>query len=118
MKNKTDETINTYDNIVKEYIEYFNSIDLNGKVQFQKEMDILTSLLSENSKILDVGTATGDYPKYLTEKCNKNFGVIGIDASKNMIEVAKQKAPKAHFKVMDMRKVSLFMLFSKSSKSI
>ncbi len=103
MKNKTDETINTYNNVVNEYIEYFNSIDLKGNVQFQKEIDVLTKELKEGSKILDVGTATGDYPKYLTEKCNKNFEVVGIDAAPNMIEIAKQKAPKAKFYVMDLR---------------
>lgn len=105
MKNKMDETIDTYNNVVKEYIEYFNSKDLNGNVQFQREIDILTDMLENGSKILDVGTATGDYPKYLTEKCDKNFEVIGIDSSKNMIDVARKKAPKAKFEVMDMRKL-------------
>ena len=103
MKEKIDETINTYNNIVNEYIEYFNTKDMHGNVQFQKEIDILIDNLETGSKILDVGTAIGDYPKYLTEKCNKKFEVIGIDSSENMIKVAKQKAPKANFKVMDMR---------------
>jgi len=103
MKNKIDETIETYDNIVSEYIEYFNSIDLKGNVQFQREMDLLVDSLKPESKILDVGTATGDYPKYLTEKCDKDFDVTGIDSSRNMINVAIKKAPKAQFKVMDMR---------------
>ncbi len=102
-KDKIEETIETYDSIVPEYVEYFNSKDLKGNVQFQKEIDILVENLQENSKILDVGTAIGDYPKYLTEKCNKNFEVIGIDSSKNMINEAIKNAPKATFKVMDMR---------------
>ena len=103
MKDKIDETVKTYDNIVEEYIDYFNSKDLHGGVQFQKEMDVLIYNLEAGSKILDVGTAIGDYPKYLTEKCSKDFIVTGIDSSKNMIKVAKQNAPKANFKVMDMR---------------
>lgn len=105
MKNKTDETIETYDNIVKEYIEYFNSKDLHGNVQFQREIDVLLNNLENGSSILDVGTAIGDYPKYLTEKCNRDFKVTGIDSSKNMIEEARKKAPKATFEVMDMRKL-------------
>lgn len=100
---KISETIDTYNNIVKEYIDYFNSKDLHGNVQFQKEIDILINNLEEGSRILDVGTAIGDYPKYLTEKCNKNFKVIGVDSSENMIDVAIKNAPKASFKVMDMR---------------
>lgn len=103
--NKIEETIDTYNNIVDEYIKYFNSKDLKGNVQFQKEIDILVNLLLNGSKILDVGTAIGDYPKYLTEKCNKHFRVTGIDSSINMIEVARKKTLKADFKVMDMRNI-------------
>ena len=102
-ENKTDITIKTYNNIVKEYIDYFKTKDLKGGVQFQKEIDYIVSELKDDDIILDVGTATGDYPKYLTEKCSKNFKIIGIDAAKNMIEVAKKNAPKAIFKVMDIR---------------
>jgi len=104
---KIEETITTYNNIVEEYIQYFNSKDLHGNVQFQKEIDILVDHLEEGSSILDVGTATGDYPKYLTEKCNKHFKVTGIDSSINMINVARKKAPKANFQIMDMRELSM-----------
>lgn len=103
MRDKIDETIDTYNNIVEEYIDYFNSKDLHGKVQFQKEIDVLVENLENGSKILDVGAAIGDYPKYLTESCNKNFEVIGVDSSENMINVAMKKAPQANFQVMDMR---------------
>jgi len=104
---KIEETITTYNNIVEEYIQYFHSKDLHGNVQFQKEIDILVDHLEEGSSILDVGTATGDYPKYLTEKCNKHFKVTGIDSSINMINVARKKAPKVDFQVMDMRQLSM-----------
>ena len=104
--NKTDITINTYDNIVSEYIDYFNSKGLNGGVQFQKEIDYITANLPDKARILDAGTAIGDYPKYLTEKIQKNYAVTGIDASKNMIEVAKKNAPRAYFEVMDIRDMS------------
>ncbi len=106
MKNKTDETIETYDNIANEYIEYFKAQDLHGNVQFQKEIDILVDNLVKGSKILDVGTSMGNYPKYLTEKCNKDYEVIGIDSSKNLIEFARKNAPKATFEEMDMRKLN------------
>ena len=41
MKNKTDETIATYNNIVEEYIDYFNSKDLHGHVQQKNVTKIL-----------------------------------------------------------------------------
>lgn len=106
MEDKIAETINTYDNIVEEYIDYFNSKDMHGRVQFQKEIDILVENIKSGSKILDVGTAIGDYPKYLTEKCNKDFEVIGVDSSENMIKEAIKNAPKANFLVMDMRNLN------------
>lgn len=83
-RDKTDITVETYDNIVNEYISYFKTKKLNGKVQFQKEIDFISSKLNKGAKILDVGCAIGDYPKYLTEKCNNSFDVTGIDSSKNM----------------------------------
>lgn len=105
MKDKIEETIETYDNIVKEYKDFVDRIHLTEKVQFSKEIDFLVDNLNDNSKILDVGTAVGEHPKYLTEDCNKNFEVYGIDASKNMISVAKTYAPKSHFEIVDMRKM-------------
>ena len=74
--NKTDITIKTYNAIVQEYIAYFTTKDLKGNVQFQKEIDYIVSRLQEHAMILDAGTATGEYPKYLTEKCSKKFSVV------------------------------------------
>jgi ubiquinone/menaquinone biosynthesis C-methylase UbiE len=105
-KDKTDIAIEAYDNVVDEYIEYFRSKDLKGNVQFQKETDYLVSKLPNNASILDIGTAIGDYPKFLTEKCNKNFYVVGIDSSPNMLEKARANAPKANFELMDIRKLN------------
>lgn len=105
VKDKSDITIKTYNNIVQEYISYFKTKQLDGKVQFQREINYLVKHLSNNSTILDVGTATGDYPKYLTEQCKKNFKVTGIDAAPNMIREAKKKSPKANFAIMDMRNI-------------
>ena len=92
--------IDTYNHIINEYIEYLKDVE---GVPFQKETDYLVSVLPSKSKILDVGTAMGYYPKYLTEKCEKEFEVTGIDASDKMIEQAKKMAPKANFQVMDIR---------------
>ncbi|HBG81238.1 TPA: hypothetical protein DDW69_00160 [candidate division CPR2 bacterium] len=105
MKNKTDIAIEAYDNVVDEYIEYFKSKDLKGNVQFQKEIDYVVSKLQDKASILDMGTAIGDYPKFLTEKCNKDFYVVGIDSSPNMLEKAKTNTPKANFELMDIRKL-------------
>lgn len=104
-KDKIEITIETYNNIVKEYESYYRNKETHGKLQFQKEIDDLIAQLTDNAKILDAGTAIGDYPKFLTEECNKNFDVIGIDTSKNMLKRAIVNAPKAKFKMMDIRSI-------------
>ena len=100
---KTAMAIETYNHIIDEYIKYLKEVNLDGGVPLQRETDYLISILPSKSKILDVGTAMGYYPKYLTEKSDKNFEVTGIDASDKMIEQAKKTALNADFKVMDIR---------------
>ena len=106
MKNKTTETIETYNNIVNEYSDFFKTKFPDGSVQFQKEMDILIDILDSDSKILDVGTSIGLYPKYILENSNKKFNIVGIDAAENMIKAAIKNVPAAQFKVMDMRNMN------------
>ncbi len=110
-KNKTDITIQTYDKIVDEYIAYFKTVDLKGCVQFQREIDYIVAQLPDDAMILDVGTAIGDYPKYLTEQLDNNFHVVGIDTSKNMIQRAKLNAPLAEFQIMDARQINFPVKF-------
>jgi ubiquinone/menaquinone biosynthesis C-methylase UbiE len=51
-------------------------------------------------KILDVGCGSGIHSQKLLE-CRK-LNVTGIDLSKEMIKIAKKKAPAANFLLMDM----------------
>ena len=89
MIDKTSTTIETYNNIVEEYIDFYKDNIEKGVYSFQKEISYLASKLNDNALILDVGTAIGECPRFLTEKSNKSFNVIGIDTSKNMIEKAR-----------------------------
>ena len=102
---KTTMAINTYNHIVDEYITYLKEANNDGGVPFQRETDYLISILPNKAIILDAGTAMGYYSKYLTEKSNKEFEVIGIDASDKMIEEAKRTILKAKFEVMDIRDI-------------
>lgn len=102
-KDKIQTTIETYNNITQEYIDFYKSNILNETITLNKELDYLVSKLNSNSIILDAGTAIGEYPRYLTEKYNKNFNVIGIDTSENMLKKATDFAPKAKFLQMDIR---------------
>lgn len=106
MKNKTDITINTYDNIVKEYADYYKSLDEKGELQFQKETELFIDLIPHKGTILDAGCAIGNYVNFLLKKKEKEFQVIGIDASPKMIAEAKKRVPEGKFELIDLRKMS------------
>ena len=100
---KTKMVINAYNGTVDEYLQYYETEIQNIEVEFKDEIEYLISKTKENASILDAGTSIGMYPRYLTEKCNKNFNVIGIDLSEKMLEIAKKNVPKAKFQKMDIR---------------
>jgi len=60
------------------------------------------SRLPLDGLVLDAGCGNGSYSRYLSKKLN----VIGVDISKEQIELAKQNAPKAKFICMDMTKLN------------
>ena len=64
--------------------------------------DKFAKLLSKGAKILDIGCGIGDSADFFVES---GFDYEGIDISPEMIEIAKEKVPKAKFRVLDMRKL-------------
>lgn len=71
----------------------------------QKYIDVLIDYLSPQSSILDVGCGSG-YPiaSYFIEK---GFHVTGIDGSKNLLNIAKNKCPRMERIYGDIRTVNL-----------
>jgi ubiquinone/menaquinone biosynthesis C-methylase UbiE len=89
--------VNTYEKIAQTYTQqYFD--DLTDSPHLNRFL----SKLPKTSKILDVGCGPGQFSLYFT---NKGFDVIGIDFSKQMIEIARKKVPDVDFRYMDMRKL-------------
>ena len=66
-------------------------------------IDEFLKLIPKNGKILDVGCGVGIDAGYML---SKGFGVIGIDLSKKMLKIAKQKFPQIDFRLMDIRKIN------------
>jgi len=60
------------------------------------------NLLPKGSKILDVGCGVGGDVKFAA---SKGFKVVGIDASRNMVKIAKKNCPNAKLGVCDIKKI-------------
>jgi len=82
-----------YDKIASQYDEYrepFNNED---------ELNEFMSLVKPGGHILDAGCGSGVVARALVDK---GFQVTGIDISKKMLELAKDRVPEATFEVADM----------------
>lgn len=82
-----------YDKIAEPYAKEF--------LKPSEYIDRFITFLPKNGKILDVGCGCGIDANYLT---SKGFQVTGVDLSKGMLKLAKQKFPHIHFKHKDIRK--------------
>lgn len=92
-KNKV--AITTYEKIADIYSkQYFD--DLTDSPYIDKFLEKLPRM----GEIIDVGSGPGQFSQYMAQK---GFGVVGIDYSKEMLEIAKQKVPNIQFQYMDMR---------------
>ena len=87
MKASLRKTIQTYDEIVKQYV------GKTKRLEPLKELKKFKKLLPKNALVLDAGCGWGRDSKILSEK----FDVIGIDLSKGLLKYAKKYAPKARF---------------------
>jgi ubiquinone/menaquinone biosynthesis C-methylase UbiE len=87
----------------KEVAKVYDKIALKYHKKFQEPSDFIdkfVSFLPKGAKVLDVGCGTGTDSLYLKKKGLK---VEGIDLSKKMIKIAKERAPQIKFALMDMR---------------
>ncbi|MBN8566781.1 MAG: class I SAM-dependent methyltransferase [Flavobacteriales bacterium] len=97
---KNKETFNTWNNIASLYQEKFMELDLyNDTYDF-----ICKTIEKPKAKLLEIGCGPGNITKYLLFK-RPDFDIFGIDIASNMIELAKQNNPTAHFAVMDSRDI-------------
>lgn len=94
-----------YNKIAKEYTEkhgYSENLSI-------KSLEKFSSLLPQNSKVLDMGCGGGQDSKFLSDK---GFNVLGIDISKEMIKLADKHDPKINFKLMDVMDLPTYKKFN------
>lgn len=92
--------ISVYDNIAQGFADMRDSFATE-----QKYIDLFVQHLQPKASVLDVGCGSG-YPiaHYLTEQ---GFQVTGIDASQELLKIAKEKCPKMKRIYGDVRTVTL-----------
>lgn len=91
------EMTKTYNGIAKKYEQEAKN-DWNDK----KEVDEFLKHLKLNDYILDIGCGTGELIKYYNDK---KFKVSGIDISREMIKISKEKVPTANIKKMSVYEI-------------
>ncbi len=91
---KSKQVSSVYDKIAESYAKEFSKPS-----EYIEEFLVL---LPENAKILDVGCSAGVDAGFMT---SEGFEIIGIDLSKEMLNIAKQKFPKIDFREGDIRKL-------------
>lgn len=96
MENEILKTIKTYNEVADEYSRINVSLD-----PIQNLVDLFVDNINGNI-ILDAGCGHGRDAEYLSKL---GFGVVGIDLSYKLLDIARKKAQKASFYLMDMRKL-------------
>lgn len=100
-KRNKDNVYQVYDEI----IDWFDNARTKDLKMEKSYLNFIQNHLPLKSKILDVGCGTGEpIAKFLI---NAGYIVTGIDASKKMIELCKQRFPKDIWLLADMRALDL-----------
>lgn len=88
-------TVDTYNHIASKYADtYFDD------TEDIPAIDEFLERLTPGANILDAGCGVGQFTKYMR---TKGFSVVSIDASDEMLAIAKSKVPDGAFRKMDMR---------------
>ena len=98
MKDKNMIAVDTYNKIAQEYDKEFGN-DYSDTPYVDKFLNYL-----EGKKVLDIGCGVGNLTKYIMDK---GFNVEGIDLSKEMLNIAKQKYNDIKFYEMNMKEITL-----------
>lgn len=94
-------------NVFKVYNKIANWFAENRCVDLieQNYLEALISEIKSNADVLDIGCGTGK--PILEYLLNKNLNIIGVDASKEMLTIARNNFPTTEFVLEDMRKLAL-----------
>lgn len=101
--NKQEKIVSMFDEIAKSYDLANRVLSLGIDIRWRKSacQNAFRLYQKDNLRILDVACGTGDMGKFWLEVANKESikieSIIGIDPSKEMLEIAKKKLPNIEF---------------------
>jgi len=90
-----------YDQIAAEFAKLRNSLWPKEK----EYLDLVVEHLKPRDEILDLGCGSGTPIAVYLDKLG--FSIYGVDASKELLAIAKKSLPKRHWKLGDMEKLEL-----------
>lgn len=97
--NPYQETFKTWNKVAELYEQKFME-DMSYCRTYDAFLDLLPKA---DSNVLEIGCGPGNISRYLLNK--SAIQLLGIDISKNMIELARKNVPNAYFKELDARAI-------------
>lgn len=97
LRKKTDRVLATISTYEKTAEDYYSCSDNLSRVKSFLDFFIARA---PGKKVLEIGCGPGRDAKYLFQN---GLTVTGIDLAKNFLRISRRVAPKAQFKLMDMR---------------
>lgn len=91
---KSKQASSVYDEIAKKYAKEFSKPS--------EHIEEFLALLPKNAKILDAGCGVGVNAEFMA---SEGFEIVGIDLSKEMINIARKKFPQIDFRQQDIREI-------------
>jgi SAM-dependent methyltransferase len=84
------------------YDKIYKNVDYTGESEFIN-WAIKKHKISSGVELLDVACGTGSHAEILKD----NFKVTGVDINKDMLKIARNKIPEAHFIIGNMKNLNL-----------
>ncbi|MDI1256782.1 MAG: class I SAM-dependent methyltransferase [Flavobacterium sp.] len=98
--NQIQPAATVFNHCAADYERQFMDVSL-----YSHSFDLFCTAVKEKATVLEIGCGPGNITKYLLEK-RPDLNLFGIDVAPNMIELAKNNNPNAHFAVMDALEIS------------
>ncbi|NRD74453.1 class I SAM-dependent methyltransferase [Shewanella sp. VB17] len=94
-------SVNTFNKLAQKYQDKYMDLKL-----YDDTFELFCELVNQKPcpNIFEIACGPGNISRFLIDKCN-DISLHGIDLAPNMVKLAKENNPSAHFEVMDCRDI-------------